>query len=426
MRHMDIQGTRVLIDGYNLRLSATTGIKTYGITLLKALKMLGVEVNLLWDTPYANSQQVRELLAFDHRKDPTRGERLRSLVRLALRPKAQIVFDDKRLVVPDEGLSFLQEVDRLFTVPRCYEAANIIYERIGLPTVIRMPDPKISIWHATHFLPITIHGAAKITTIHDLIPIRLPYTTLDKKSAYYRLVKKSINESKLIIAVSNATKNDICDMFEVPSEKIVVTYQAIEPQPVSEGLIDIAMRKYRLKPKRYILFVGTIEPKKNIGRLIDAYAAIDTDMPLVIVGKRGWLWEGEIGKVESIFGRQHMRKVRLLDWVPKADLGAIYAGAYCFIFPSIYEGFGLPPLEAMSHGIPVICSNTSSLPEICGNAAIYVDPYDVHSIREGLEKLISDRALGERLGQIAREQVAEFSMERYVPRLREAYLKALS
>lgn len=422
---MSLQGVRVLVDGYNLRLSATTGIKTYGITLLRALKMLGAEVSLLWDTPYASSQQVRELLAFDHRKDLTRGERIKSLIRLALGPQAQVVFNDKRLVVPDESVLFQQDVDRLYTVPWCYEAANILYERIGLPTMIRMPDPRISIWHVTHFLPITIKGAAKITTIHDLIPIRFPYTTLDKKSTYYRLVKRSINESKVIIAVSNATKNDICDIFDVPSEKIVVTYQAVEPQPVSDGLIEIAMRKYRLKLKRYILFVGTIEPKKNIGRLLDAYAAIDTDMPLVIVGKRGWLWEGEIGKLEGMFGKQHMRKVRLLDWVPKSDLGAIYAGAYCFVFPSIYEGFGLPPLEAMSHGVPVICSNTSSLPEICGKAAIYVDPYDVYSIRKGLERLISDDALGEKLGQIGKAQVAEFSMERYVPRLQEAYLKAL-
>lgn len=423
---MNLQGTRVLIDGYNLRLSTTTGIKTYGIMLLKALKILGAETSVLWDTPYAKSKHIRELLAFDHRKDLTRAERIKSLIRLALRPQAQVVFNDKRLVVPDESVSFQQDVDSLYTVPWCYEAANIIYERIGMPTVIRIPDPKINIWHATHFLPITIQGAAKITTFHDLIPIRFPYTTLDKKSTYYRLVKRSINESKVIIAVSDATKNDICDIFDVPPEKIVVTYQAVEPQHVSEGLIDITMRKYRLRHKRYILFVGTIEPKKNIGRLIDAYAAIDTDMPLVIVGRRGWLWEGEIGKLERMFDKRHMRKVRLLDWVPKADLSAIYAGAYCFVFPSIYEGFGLPPLEAMSHGIPVICSNTSSLPEVCGNAAIYVDPYDVHSIRKGMEKLISDHALWERLGQIAKEQVAEFSMERYVPRLREAYLKALS
>jgi len=164
--------------------------------------------------------------------------------------------------------------------------------------------------------------------------------------------------------------------------------------------------------------VGAIEPRKNVGKLIDAYSMIDTEMPLVIAGKRAWLWEDEIN------GR-NFKNVHLLEYVPTEDLRYLYSGAYCFVFPSLYEGFGLPPLEAMSFGCPVITSRISSLPEVCGDAALYADPYDIYDIKEKIENLLSNPQLRDRLSKIGMERAKLFSMENYTKQLYEAYSKVL-
>ena len=182
---------------------------------------------------------------------------------------------------------------------------------------------------------------------------------------------------------------------------------------------------YKLKNKNYILFVGAIEPKKNLGRLIDAYTCLDTDMKLVIVGKKGWLWEEEIGKLEALFGKGFARKNRLLEYVSKKDLMYLYHGAFCLVFPSLYEGFGLPPLEAMSLGCPVITSNLASLPEVCGDAAIYVDPYNSDDIRQAIEKLIDNPQMQLQLKEAGKKRVELFSMENYAKKLYEAYTKII-
>jgi glycosyltransferase involved in cell wall biosynthesis len=141
---------------------------------------------------------------------------------------------------------------------------------------------------------------------------------------------------------------------------------------------------------------------------------IDTDLPLVIAGKKAWLWEGELN------GR-NLKNVRFLDFVSMNDLHYLYAGAYCFIFPSLYEGFGLPPVEAMSAGCPVIVSHVSSLPEICGDGALYVDPYDVNDIREKIEDLLGNPQKRDMLSGRGKERAGQFSMQNYVVRLSEAY-----
>jgi glycosyltransferase involved in cell wall biosynthesis len=148
-------------------------------------------------------------------------------------------------------------------------------------------------------------------------------------------------------------------------------------------------------------------------------------MQLVIVGKKGWLWEDEIGKLEAVFGKDFSRKIKLLEYVEKKDLSYLYNGAFCFVFPSLYEGFGLPPLEAMSLGCPVVTSNVASLPEVCGNAAIYVDPFDSDEIRLGIEKLINNPQIQNQLIEAGKERVKLFSMENYANKLYEAYTKVI-
>lgn len=444
---MMLQGNRIVVDGYNLQLSKGTGVKTYGISLINALRTLGADISLLFgrDVPNTPNDLLNEILFFDIHEGQDKNRITRnSFVRIAsgavgtakiatgLSIKAKPVFTSDVVVKGAVNSNFIGSVSDfindvdVFNAPICFDKANGAFKMIKKPSGVCLPREDASIFHATYPLPMTVKGTKKITTIHDLIPLRLPYTTLDNKKFYYRLIQQCLKDSERIIAVSESSKQDILTIFDVDPDRVDVTYQPIALQPLpperqTDEAIARYLRKYDLKPKNYILFVGAIEPKKNVGRLIDAYAGLNTDVPLVIVGKKGWLWEDELSKA-SILGED---KVRCLEYVRSDDLRYLYSGALCFVFPSLYEGFGLPPLEAMTFGCPVITSNVSSLPEVCGEAALYVDPYDVNDIRKAISRLLDDVVLQLQLIEEGYKQAQLFSAERYVERLGQTYAKLL-
>jgi glycosyltransferase involved in cell wall biosynthesis len=427
---MNLQGINVLVDGYNLEMIEGTGIKTYGITLVKALTSLGVNVDILCsrnsNSSTSSNSVLDEALFFDRQNSNSNILKAKSFLFAA----SQKFYQAKEIPVSDFVIKqdadyifdYLANSGKVFNLDDCYRLANHLYKSLQIRTKVNVKK-KIDIWHATYPVPIKVNNAKKITTIHDLIPLKLPYTTLDDKKFFFNLVKTSIKDSALILTISENTKKDILHCFDIHPDKIQLTYQPIidNSMLVKDDVLPIFLRKYKLKFKRYILFVGAIEPKKNVGRLIDAYSRLDTDMQLVIVGKKGWLWEGEIGKLESIFGKGFTRKVKLLEYVTRKELQYLYKGAFCFVFPSLYEGFGLPPLEAMSLGCPVITSNIASLPEVCGDAALYVDPYNSEEIRQAIEKLINDPQIQAQLIEAGKERVRYFSMENYAQRLCDAY-----
>jgi glycosyltransferase involved in cell wall biosynthesis len=430
---MDLQGINVLVDGYNLEMIQGTGIKTYGLTLVKALIALEANVDLLcsrYTNSYNSDLLLNEALFFDIQKSNSSNLEIKSIISAAI----QGFYQAKEVQVShfvikrdaDYIFEYLASSGKIFNISNCYRTANNLYKHFHLQTRVNIKK-KIDIWHVTYPIPIKVNAARKITTIHDLIPLKLPYTTLDDKKCFFNLIKDAIKNSQVILTVSESTKNDILHCFDVNPDKIYVTYQPIidNSHLVENHTTETKLKKYKLKNKQYILFVGTIEPKKNIGRLIDAYSGLDTDMQLVIVGKKGWLWEDEIGKLEAVFGKDFSRKIKLLEYVEKKDLSYLYNGAFCFVFPSLYEGFGLPPLEAMSLGCPVVTSNVASLPEVCGNAAIYVDPFDSDEIRLGIEKLINNPQIQNQLIEAGKERVKLFSMENYANKLYEAYTKVI-
>jgi glycosyltransferase involved in cell wall biosynthesis len=427
---LTLDNIRVLVDGYNLQLTKGTGIKTYGTSLLQALNLLGAQVDILLSRGgYKNNPVLDEVYFFDNPKDPNLFTVLKGLIKTSSGPlyRAKRKHDFSGFVVKKGQYSddFLKYASS-FNLPQCYDIANVLYKKLKIKTAISISEP-VHIWHATYPLPMEIRGAKKITTIHDLIPLRLPYATLDDKENFYFKVRDALKESAVVISVSEHSKQDLLAYFDVDPDKIVVTYQPIALQhgETDERKVCQFLQQYGLEFRKFILFVGAIEPKKNVGRLLDAYASIDTDMSLVIVGKKGWLWEDEIGKVGYLFDKAAKKKVKLLEYISTSALKYLYQGAYCLVFPSLYEGFGLPPLEAMTFGCPVIASNVSSLPEICGNAALYVDPYDVGNIRQQLETLLSDTELRNQLAETGKENAEFFSMENYVKRLYKAYTKTL-
>ncbi|HET9449299.1 MAG TPA: glycosyltransferase family 1 protein, partial [Aggregicoccus sp.] len=316
----------------------------------------------------------------------------------------------------------------VYNLPECFERANRLFQHTRLLTRLAPRRPP-RIWHATYPLPMTVRGAKQLTTVHDLIPLRLPHTTLDDKEFFFGLVREAVRRSDLVLTVSEHTRKDLLEQFDVAPEKVVVTYQPVpEPAPgVARREAQRLLRTHQLRSGEYLLFVGNIEPKKNLGRLLEAYAGIDTELPLVVVGRKAWLWEQELRKAGPLLEGSARRppRLRLLDYVSREDLDALYANAALLAFPSLYEGFGLPPLEAMSLGCPVLTSETSSMPELCGEAALYVDPYSVGDLRAKLTRMLESEPLRRQLALKGREQVRRFNMQDYRRRLSQAYLQVL-
>jgi glycosyltransferase involved in cell wall biosynthesis len=425
----DLAGMRILVDTYNLRLSTGTGIKMYGLSLIEALQQLEVDVSLLTDFAMKTKyRQLEEVLIYDV-KESVRQRwwhiallRLRKLRGVVNRLRAGHVQVDK--VIPGERFGDQIAVSTLFNLPQCYLLADATYRALRWLTRLELPA-KVDVWHATYPLPLRVRRAKLVTTVHDLIPLKLPYMTLDDKQVFYCKVRDALRDSALIFAVSECTKRDLLSFYDVPEEKIVVTYQALPNvlQWPGETLAASILKQYRLEPGKYILFVGNIEPKKNVRTLLRAVSMLQTNMPLVIVGRKAWLWEDQVREVEALFGPPHRNRerVRWREDVASWALGALYAHAACFVFPSLYEGFGLPPLEAMRFGCPVISSNTSSLPEICGNAALYVDPHKPAQMAEVIAQLLDNQELREQLITAGYKRAEFFSMANYAERLLTAY-----
>jgi glycosyltransferase involved in cell wall biosynthesis len=225
-----------------------------------------------------------------------------------------------------------------------------------------------------------------------------------------------------IISVSEHTKHDLVAAYGLAPERISVVHEAASPHfhPQPPELIASVRSRFGL-PDRYLLFVGTIEPRKNLGRLLSAFEVVRAERlveGLVIVGQRGWLYDAFFAQLEESPARDG---VVLPGYVPDEDLPALYSGAQAFAFPSIYEGFGLPALEAMACGVPVAASSASSIPEIGGDAALYFNPLDVESISDVLCRLLSDAGLQDEMRNRGLARAAQFSWQRAAAETKAVY-----
>ncbi len=286
---------------------------------------------------------------------------------------------------------------------------------IGFPKALFWDKPAANvIFSPTHYAPRFVH-IPSVISIMDLSYLYFP--EMFRVKDLHQLVHwsaYSIRHASKILTISESTKHAIMEAYKVPEHRIIVTYPGFTKLSMVEG--DV-IKKYQLPP-RYILSVGTIQPRKNYVRLMEAFAqAAKTlashypDITLVIVGKKGWLYE-KILEAPQKWGISE--KVKFLDFVPDKDLPDLYKHALCFALPSLYEGFGLPVLEAMAYGCPVVVSNVSSLPEIAEKAGVYVDPQDVESIAQGLVKVAEEKnkKSGKDRIAIGLAQVKKFSWEK--------------
>jgi len=277
---------------------------------------------------------------------------------------------------------------------------------------------KADLFHVPFFAPPYFSRTPNIATIHDIIPVRLPvYRDSPRMRAYMRLVTRAARKSSLIITVSQHAKKDIIDVLKVPAERIRVTYEAAgdEYKPISDPeTLARARARYGLSAdSRYILYLGGLDHRKNVPLLVRAFAHVyqqgnDPTLQLLIAGnpdqKSGPLFP-DPRPVAADLG---MSGQIIYRYIEEEDKPVIYSGASLFVYPSYYEGFGLPPLEAMSCGAPVVCSNRTSLPEVVGDAAITFDPDNTGQLVAAMRSVLTDRELAADLRARSLQQAARF------------------
>lgn len=435
--------SKLVIDGRHAAMTKGTGIATYARSVVSAASALGLETHMLFGKHIARSADplLREIQFFGHREpDSSLASRAKALLRcltgnaLGLRPE-QIVLSDN--VEKGPIASSMIPADHYWNAPGLFTTAEILNRSYGgFANVSNTIGAAVAHW--TYPAPARLRNAKNIYTLHDTVPLRLPYTTTDNKKAYYRLIKRICREADLVVTVSEQSKNDIVALCPEVEDRIVNTYQSVEipdalrerdPQKLANQLRGL----YDLEAGEYILYFGAVEPKKNVGRLIEAYLAAGLDIPLVIAGKDGWLIENETLLINRPRPKRHqidttsMREqvqIRRIEYLSLPDLINLIEGARLVAFPSIYEGFGLPIVEAMACGTPVLTSQTGSMAEIAGDAALLVDPLDVRSIRDGIIKLNGDPGFRKTLVQRGQKRAAVFSLEAHAKRLGEAYRQA--
>lgn len=260
---------------------------------------------------------------------------------------------------------------------------------------LRRVFPGVTLFHATeHLLPV-IPGAASVFTLHDVAYLRFPQHHLLQNRLYLTLMlPRFLRRADRVICVSEFTRQDALRYYRLDPARVRVVPEGVEARfrPIADAdALDAVRAKYRL-PRRFILYVGTIEPRKNLGALLEAYAAVRAQAPevgLVIAGGRGWLYEDFFGRLRASGLEPH---VTLTGYVPDEDLPALLNCAEVFAYPSVFEGFGLPPLEAMACGLPVVCSDASSLPEVVGAAGVLLPPGDPRAWAEALARVLAEPA----------------------------------
>ncbi len=294
-----------------------------------------------------------------------------------------------------------------------------LWTYLGLPLSLTLDKPPAEvIFSPTHYIP-RFTSIPRVMAIMDLSYLKFP--ELFKTKDLYQLVhwtRYSAHHAKKILTISEFSKHDIIDEYKIPSERVVVTYPGLSLHTaMGTSSSDKVKSKYNIGDT-YILSVGTLQPRKNFVRLIEAFSQIrkrvatpKVQPQLVIVGKKGWLYDDILAAPARFGVDQH---VRFLDFVPDEDLAMLYRGAVCFALPSLYEGFGLPVLEAMSNECSVVVSATSSLPEIAGSAGIYVNPESSKDIGKGLETAFRERGKAVARERIRKglEQIKKFSWEK--------------
>ncbi|MEM7113399.1 MAG: glycosyltransferase family 1 protein [Chloroflexota bacterium] len=305
-----------------------------------------------------------------------------------------------------------------------------LWYRLRLPLPVQLVLGKLDLLHSPDFvLPPVAGNIPTLLTVHDLSFIHYPEVYPKPLVDYLNaVVPWSVGRASHILADSQATKDDLHHFWDVPDDKVTVLYSGVNErfQPVTnETLLAIVRQKYGLGTAPYIFAVGTVQPRKNYQMLIRSFKPIADNWPhqLYIAGGKGWLYDDMLAEIE----RQGLQeRVRFIGFVDDADLPALYSEAMLYVFPSLYEGFGLPLLEAMQCGVPIITSNASCLPEVAGKAAVQLAPTDEGAWTTAMEELLADPQQRTRLVAAGFRQAREFTWGRAAEQLISIYGRLLT
>ena len=283
------------------------------------------------------------------------------------------------------------------------------------------------VYHGPNYRLLPYSASGSVVTIHDLSFIRHPEFHPKERADFWQAeIHEVVKRASHIITDSEFQRKEIVELLDVEAEKVTAVHLGVEDkfQPFSADRSKIVLDKYGLRYKEYSLVVATLEPRKNFVRLIQAFeqmpAKIRKAYPLAIVGDKGWLSDDIHRTISSLMKENEAVK---LGYVDEEDLPQLYSSASVFLYPSLYEGFGLPVLEAMASGTAVLTSNSTSIPEVAGSACLLVDPYSVDEIFKGWISLLEDKELRERLGNEGRLRARKFSWQRCVEETINAYEK---
>ena len=425
---------RIGIDGYNLAIPNGTGVATYGASLAKVMAARGNDVAGVFGIDPGSAIETRETLFFEQFG---RGHNRGNVIRRAGRQVMLHHLARDLLEIPltshvdKRGFgSRWPDFSQLWTSPLLFEEAWGRFHVLRRFTTVRVPNPP-AVMHWTYPVPLRMAGSRNVYTLHDLVPLKLPHTTLDNKTFYDRLIRRLVADADHIATVSEASRNDIVSMFGADPDKVTNTYQS-SPLPASisqateaddQALVESV---FGLPPRGFYLFFGASDPKKNIGRIVDAYLASQSKRPLVVISSRDWGMDeasGGLGKDGMVYGRKVDRPIIQLKYLPRETLFRLIRSARAVLFPSLYEGFGLPALEAIQLGTPVISSNTSSLPEVVGGGGLLVDPYDTGAIAGAIRQIDNDDALLARLSAAGLHHARQFTDEAFAAKVEGIYAR---
>ncbi len=287
---------------------------------------------------------------------------------------------------------------------------------------------RVALYHEPNYVPLC-YDVPVVVTIHDLSWLRHPEThPADRVRWLARGVHRAVERARAIVVDSAFVAQEVTSTFGVAPGRVHVAHLGVSPRFHRRDAAETAarLRTYALEHGRYLLSVGTLEPRKNIGHVLAAYALLPSTVreryPLVIAGAPGW----KAGALENDLHALNRRaEIRFLGYVPPDDLPFLYAGAAAFVYPSLYEGFGLPPLEAMASGVPVLVANRSALPEVVGDAGVFIDPVDPPGTAAALRSILEDPQRRAQLGERGAARAGAFTWQRCAQATLLAYADAL-
>jgi len=337
---------------------------------------------------------------------------------------------------PVPGLGYASELAeivkrpnvRVVNVPLSDRALMILWHRMRMPLWVELFCGRLDLFHSPDFTLPPARRARGVLTVHDLSFIRVPDSAHPRLRKFLlQAVPRSVQRADWVLADSQCTKRDLVELMGSSAEHVEVIYPGVERRfrPIREAAVLAAVQQRYQLPPRFVLALSTLQPRKNFERLIQAYAlmseALRRDVKLVIAGGRGWCYDSIFETVKAL---QMEEAVRFPGYIADKDLPALYGLAELFALPSLYEGFGLEPLEAMACGTPVVTSDVSSLPEVVGDAGLCVDPLNVERLAEAMELVFADPALRQEMTRRGIERAQGFTWSAAAQTLLHLYERA--